>query len=156
MPRSVRGLGDAHPRRRELLKQESYVFKGESSRPPREDSVSDATSLIRTCEAWATEAFRLPADFLHSLAQPGKKRRSVAGAPGGGACRGVARKSTGYERRYWLLRLRLLRYCCYVRQHAFSGARAREAFLFAPGVKPKLGSIIFYRKTCNDQTLVAV
>lgn len=25
------------------------------------------TSLIRTCEAWATEAFRLPADFFNNL-----------------------------------------------------------------------------------------
>lgn len=79
MPRSVRGLGDAQVGRRDFLKQESYSFKGHSSRSPQEEeSVSDAATLIRTCEAWATEAFRLPADFLHSLAQPGKKRRSVA------------------------------------------------------------------------------
>lgn len=81
MPRSVRGLGDARTvKRGDILKQESYIFNGgeSSSRAlPEEDSSSDATSLIRTCEAWATEAFRLPADFLHSLAQPGKKKRSV-------------------------------------------------------------------------------
>lgn len=78
MPRSVRGLGDAQAGRRDFLKQESYSLKGQSSRPTPEESVSDATTLIRTCEAWATEAFRLPADFLNSLAQPGKKRRSAA------------------------------------------------------------------------------
>lgn len=94
MPRSVRGLGDAHAGRRDFLKQESYVIKGRpSAPPPPEDSASDATTCIRTCEAWATEAFRLPADFLHSLAQPGKKRRRVCRA---GAIRGL-RLCTAYS-----------------------------------------------------------
>lgn len=91
--RSVRGLGDAHAGRREFLTQQSFSFNGQQSSrpsPQQEESISEATSLIRTCEAWAAEAFRLPADFLHSLAQPGKKKRSVA-------WRGVARYNAGCE-----------------------------------------------------------
>lgn len=78
MPRSVRGLGDSGAGRRENLKQESYSFRGQQSAAAlheADEEVSDATTLIRECEAWAAEAFRLPADFLHSFTQPGKKKR---------------------------------------------------------------------------------
>ncbi|CAB1120431.1 unnamed protein product [Ectocarpus sp. CCAP 1310/34] len=79
MPRSVRGLGDSRAGEREILKQESYrINGGESGASPGEDESSDAASALRVSEAWATEAFRLPADFLHNLAQPGKKKRCEA------------------------------------------------------------------------------
>lgn len=89
MPRSVRGLGTdvrGETKKGGFLKQESYLFKGDqsSSRLGRREEEEEeqeeddaAISLIKTCEAWATEAFRLPADFLHSLSQPGKKKRWV-------------------------------------------------------------------------------
>lgn len=83
MPRAaVQGSGPEvrGERTRVFLKQESYHFKGDQSLPARptheeEEEKADATSLIKACEAWATEAFRLPADFLHGLSQPGKKKR---------------------------------------------------------------------------------
>ncbi|CAN0253799.1 unnamed protein product [Laminaria digitata] len=81
MPRSVRGLGEkSRPSQRSLLQQQSYNFNEHpsvvESRVPSKTTL-DADSLIRTCEAWACEAFRLPGDFLHTLAQPAKKKRQV-------------------------------------------------------------------------------
>lgn len=80
MPRSVRGLGESRPSQRSLLQQQSYNFTEHpsvvESRAPAKTTL-DADSLIRTCEAWACEAFRLPGDFLLSLAQPAKKKRQV-------------------------------------------------------------------------------
>ena len=80
MPRVVRGLGESRRSQRTLLQQQSYNFDEHpsvvESRAPSKTTL-DADSLIRTCEAWACEAFRLPGDFLHTLAQPAKKKRQV-------------------------------------------------------------------------------
>lgn len=73
---------------RPFLKQQSYSFSEHPSLVESRSSpepVADATSLIRTCEAWACEAFRLPGDFLHTLAEApagGKKKRWVQQSQG--------------------------------------------------------------------------
>lgn len=61
------------------MTQESYSADSRDSTAEKRlpERTSDATSLIRLCEAWATEAFRLPADFLQMLAagQGGKRSK---------------------------------------------------------------------------------
>lgn len=73
MPRSVRSERSTRVAQRSSLTQQSYSFNRhqlvtDSGSSPEKDA-DPASSFITKCEAWAVEAFSLPADFLYSLSE---------------------------------------------------------------------------------------